>query len=129
MSARALDLVVFGATGFTGAEVAVALAQCTFPGITWGIAGRSRDKLKALAARCEAEGSVRPPILLADLDDIDAMLALARSARLLINCTGPYRFFGDAVVKVCVASQTHYMDLCGAYTANTARHFLPAYAR
>jgi short subunit dehydrogenase-like uncharacterized protein len=115
MFPRPLDLVVFGATGFTGAEVAVALAKVVIPGITWGIAGRSRDKLKALAARCKAEGLVRPPILVADLDDIDAMLALARSARLVLNCTGPYRFFGDTVVKACVASETHYMDLCGAW--------------
>ena len=98
MTTRPLDIVVFGATGFTGAEVALALARGVAPGLTWAIAGRSSAKLKVLAARCEAQsmdlggGRMLPPTIVADLGDEPSLLAMAQKCRLVLNCTGPYRY-------------------------------------
>jgi len=97
MATRPLDVVVFGATGFTGVEVALALARGAAPGLTWAIAGRSSAKLKFLAARCEAQSMdhgtrVLPPIIVADLSDEQSLLAMAQKCRLVLNCTGPYRY-------------------------------------
>lgn len=74
----------------------------------WAIAGRSRVRLEAL----QREWHV-PSIVLADIEDQTSLLGLASRTRLLLNATGPYRFFGEPVVRACIEAGTDYIDLCG----------------
>lgn len=114
---RDFDIVVYGATGFTGAEVAK-WVQRKREGdggqkawdVRWAIAGRSEQKLLALQER----HALSPDgVLMADVTDEAALAAMTARCRLLLNCTGPYRFFGEPIVAACIKSFTDYIDLCG----------------
>ena len=99
---RELDIVVFGATGFTGRLVADYLAAHPKAG-RWAIAGRSRDKLAALGFPV--------PIIVADAMDDAAMAAVARRTRVVCTTVGPFGKYGSALVKACAEAGTHYCDL------------------
>jgi short subunit dehydrogenase-like uncharacterized protein len=110
MPEREHDVVVFGATGFTGALTAQYLAGNADPGTRWAIAGRSRQKLEDVRARIN-----QPDLELieADIGDADSMRRLAESTRVLITTVGPYINFGEPVVAACAAAGTDYVDLTG----------------
>ncbi|MFZ1996093.1 MAG: saccharopine dehydrogenase NADP-binding domain-containing protein [Solirubrobacteraceae bacterium] len=108
MADREHDVVVFGATGFTGALTAEYLARATGAG-RWAIAGRSRSKLEAVAARLSAD----VPLIVADVSDPTSIRRLAESAKVVITTVGPYIHYGEAVVAACAAAGTHYVDLTG----------------
>ncbi|MBX7100139.1 MAG: saccharopine dehydrogenase NADP-binding domain-containing protein [Myxococcaceae bacterium] len=103
---RRFDLVVFGATGFTGRLVAEELARVAPKSMRWAIAGRSKDKLEAvrrgLARDCE--------VLIADSAHPEE---LARSARVVCTTVGPYLQHGLPLVKACAEAGTHLADLTG----------------
>ena len=114
MAERAHDVVVFGATGFTGALTAEYLARSG--GATrYALAGRSQAKLEGvrerLAAIDPAAGDV--PLLIADVNDPASMARVAESARVVITTVGPYINYGEPVVAACAAAGTHYVDLTG----------------
>eukprot|EP00903_Cladosiphon_okamuranus_P015104 g13971.t1 len=121
MTSRSLDILIVGASGFTGAQVCRHLARKvsdgSWAGVTWGIAGRSRTKLEdKVLAPLLAEGLGAPSdesIFVVDNSDAVALRAATGRARLCLNCTGPYRFLGEAVVSACVESGTDYIDVCG----------------
>ena len=111
--APAYDLVVFGATGYTGERVAAsidALAKAGTWRLKWAVGGRSRAKLDAL---CAKRGLAPTGVVVADTDDAASLKAMAASSRVVMNCTGPYRFYGEPVVAACVAAGADYVDLCG----------------
>jgi short subunit dehydrogenase-like uncharacterized protein len=110
MPEREHDVVVFGATGFTGALTAEYLAENADPSTRWAIAGRSRQKLEDLRARL-GEGDIA--VLEAEIGDADSMRRLAESTRVLITTVGPYIKYGEAVVAACAAAGTDYVDLTG----------------
>jgi short subunit dehydrogenase-like uncharacterized protein len=102
------DLVVLGATGFTGRLVAGYLASAAereHRAIQWAIAGRNRDKLAALGFDV--------PIIVADTLDPAACGDLARRTRVVCTTVGPYSKYGSEVVAACAAAGTHYCDLTG----------------
>jgi short subunit dehydrogenase-like uncharacterized protein len=100
------DVIVFGATGFTGRLVADYLKRCAPPGqVRWAIAGRSRDKLEALG--------LGVPILVGDALDPAAMLAIARGTRVVCTTAGPFARYGSELVAACAQAGTHYCDLTG----------------
>ncbi|HTR53119.1 MAG TPA: saccharopine dehydrogenase NADP-binding domain-containing protein [Kofleriaceae bacterium] len=103
MTDREFDIVVFGATGFTGRLTAEYLAAHAPP--RWAIAGRSRDKLAALG--------LAAPILVADALDRAACADIARRARVVCTTVGPYTKYGSELVAACAAAGTHYCDLTG----------------
>mmetsp|Transcript_27754 Transcript_27754/g.74159 ORF Transcript_27754/g.74159 Transcript_27754/m.74159 type:complete len:424 (+) Transcript_27754:102-1373(+) len=105
---RELDLVVFGATGFTGTEVVKQLSRL---GVVsrWAVGGRRHEALDALAKAWNVPGGA----IVADVSDEEALKRMARSTRLVLNAIGPYRFFGEAVVKACIEGGADYIDLCG----------------
>jgi short subunit dehydrogenase-like uncharacterized protein len=105
---REHDVVVFGATGFTGALTAEYLAGSAGAG-RWAIAGRSRSRLNAL--REKLPGDV--PAIVADIGDPASVRAMAESTRVLITTVGPYINYGEPVVAACAAAGTHYVDLTG----------------
>jgi short subunit dehydrogenase-like uncharacterized protein len=108
MAEREHDVVVFGATGFTGALTAEYLAGQAGAG-RWAIAGRSREKLAAVRDRLSTE----VPLIVADVNDPASLRAMAESARVVITTVGPYINYGEPVVAACAAAGTHYVDLTG----------------
>ena len=106
---RSFDLVIYGATGFTGALVAEYLHQ-TQSGLSWAIAGRSQSKLDLLKDRINAPDL---KTIVADSESPDDMRRLVTSARVVISTVGPYARFGTPLVEACAAEGTHYCDLTG----------------
>jgi len=103
---RELDLVLFGATGFTGRLVAEYLARAAQrEPLRWAIAGRSHDKLAALG--------VGVPIIVGDALDTAAMRALAQRTTAVCTTVGPFARYGSELVAACAAAGTHYCDLTG----------------
>jgi short subunit dehydrogenase-like uncharacterized protein len=109
MAEREHDIVLFGATGFTGALTAEYLAQHAGEGVRWALAGRNRAKLEDLAKRL----GVDVPLLHADSSDEASLRALAESTRVLITTVGPYVTYGEPVVAACAQAGTDYVDLTG----------------
>jgi len=114
-----LDIVLFGASGFTGkyciGEVHQ-LAKANGRSLTWGIAGRSEAKLKEALAEYQKktdEHLSSVPLIIADVKDYDSLKAMTGRAKVIINCCGPYRFFGEPVIKACIETGTHQVDVTG----------------
>lgn len=112
---RRFDLVLFGATGFTGGLVADYLARISKEeSFTWALAGRNSSKLQAVRDRLAGEGGVSlPEVLVADVNDADSIRVLAASATTVITTVGPYWLYGEPLVRACAESGTHYVDLTG----------------
>jgi len=113
MHPRPLDLILFGATGFTGRLVAEYLATAggTAGPLAWAMAGRSAAKLAAVRAAIGAPDTV--PLQVADAADPAALAALAARARVVISTVGPYQLHGEPLVTACARAGTDYVDLCG----------------
>ncbi|MFS2316735.1 saccharopine dehydrogenase family protein [Maricaulis sp. D1M11] len=110
MENRTYDVVVFGATGFTGRLVAEYLAN-QHGDVAWAMAGRSADKLAAV--RDEIGAPEDTPLLVADSADAGSLARLAEQTRAVITTVGPYQSYGEPLVKACVVAGTDYVDLCG----------------
>jgi short subunit dehydrogenase-like uncharacterized protein len=106
---RTWDLIVYGATGFTGGQAARYLAAHAPPGLRWALGGRSKDKLDALAATLPG----RPGVVVADGQDEAALAALAASTRVILTTAGPFAVHGDKLAAAAVAHRTDYVDITG----------------
>ena len=106
---REHDIVLFGATGFTGALTAEYLAANMPAGTRWALAGRDRGKLAALRDRL----AVDVPLLHADVADPASLRALAGATRVAISTVGPYMRYGAGLVEACALAGTDYVDLTG----------------
>ena len=114
MSKREFDVIVYGATGFTGqlvAEYLLGQYGCD-ANLSWAIAGRSEEKLRGLRREL---GTVAEqlPIVVADSSDSAALNELAARTRVVLTTVGPYALYGSTMVAACVANGTHYCDLAG----------------
>ncbi len=111
MSAREFDVVVFGATGVTGRQVAAHLAQrAAQENFTWAAAARDTARAEAILA----EGGVKAPELVrADVGDDASLAAMAKRATVVLDLVGPYALYGRPVIRACIAAGTHYVDLTG----------------
>ncbi|MFL6022692.1 MAG: saccharopine dehydrogenase family protein, partial [Marmoricola sp.] len=112
---RDLDIVVFGATGFTGELTAAYLAENAPPECRWALAGRNTAKLEAVRNRLAA---INPAcadleLLHADASDPASLVPVAARAKVVITTVGPYLQFGDPLVAACAATGTDYVDLTG----------------
>ena len=112
MAERRFDVVVFGATGFTGALTAEYLAAHGPDGLRWALAGRNRAKLEAVRAGL-GPGAEALELLTADIGDADSIRAVAESTRVVITTVGPYINYGEPLVAACAAAGTDYVDLTG----------------
>ena len=110
---RQYDLVLFGATGFTGGLTAEYLAANAPEGMRWALVGRNRAKLEAVAARLAGASGPKPEIVVADAGDREAMRGVAGSTRVVITTVGPYALYGEPLVAACAAAGTDYVDLTG----------------
>jgi short subunit dehydrogenase-like uncharacterized protein len=112
---REHDVVLFGATGFTGALTADYLAEHADEGTRWALAGRSRDKLQRVRDRL---AQINPqtdelPLVQADTTDRPSIDAMAQSAGVVISTVGPYIQYGEPLVAACAQAGTDYVDLTG----------------
>lgn len=107
------DIVVYGATGYTGRLVAEYLATHYKgdPQLKWAMAGRSIDKLKSVRDAIGAPADT--PLIVADSSDISSLKPMIDATRLIISTVGPYQFYGSDLLSACVSSGTDYIDLCG----------------
>ena len=111
---REYDLVVYGASGFTGSLVVDYLARHYPVGdsLRWAVAGRNREKLQATVDRLCGDGP-RPDILIVDSVDFDALKCVTADARVVLTTVGPYARYGSNLVRACAETATDYCDLCG----------------
>ncbi|MFD8781626.1 saccharopine dehydrogenase family protein [Kitasatospora sp. NPDC059599] len=112
---RPYDLVLFGATGFTGGLTAEYLATAAPEDCRWALAGRDEGRLAAVRARL---ARIDPrcadlPLLVADAADAKALRAVAADTRVVISTVGPYLRHGEPLVAACADSGTDYVDLTG----------------
>ncbi len=115
MPERAHDIVILGATGFTGELTAAYLAEHAPEGLRWALAGRNEAKLGEVRDRL---ANIDPalaelPLLLADSSDDASLRAVAESARVVITTVGPYLLHGEGLVAACARAGTDYVDLTG----------------
>jgi short subunit dehydrogenase-like uncharacterized protein len=112
---REFDVVLFGATGFTGGLTADYLATAVPDGCRWALAGRNQAKLEAvrdrLAAADPALGDL--PLLRADVTDPASLADVAARTRVVITTVGPYVEHGEPLVAACAEAGTDYVDLTG----------------
>uniref|UniRef100_A0A4W3K580 Saccharopine dehydrogenase-like oxidoreductase n=1 Tax=Callorhinchus milii TaxID=7868 RepID=A0A4W3K580_CALMI len=120
---RPFDLVVFGASGFTGQFVVeevvrVASEAAQLRPLTWAVAGRSRGRLQEVLERLSSRlGNTDlksdVSIIICDVNDPSSLAAMCQQGTVILSCVGPYRLFGEPVVKACVENGAHYVDICG----------------
>jgi short subunit dehydrogenase-like uncharacterized protein len=111
VSDRDLDVVVFGATGLTGRQVAAYLAErARETNLSWAPAARDAEKVRRLLG--DAGIDVPEPIV-ADVNDATSLAAMASRAKVVLNLVGPYTLYGEPVIEACVAAGAHYVDLTG----------------
>jgi short subunit dehydrogenase-like uncharacterized protein len=112
-SSSKFDIVVYGATGFTGQLVAEYLAAHYKDDkeLKWAMAGRSLDKLAAVRDAIGAAADT--PLIVADAGDPVSLKAMIDETRLVVTAVGPYLLYGNELVAACAASGTDYVDLCG----------------
>jgi len=110
---REFDVIVYGASGFTGRLVAEYLQKRYGNGsdVHWAMAGRSADKLAAV--RDEMDLPTDTPIVTANSDEPESLAAMAQRTDVVITTVGPYQLYGSELVKACVDTGTDYVDLCG----------------
>jgi short subunit dehydrogenase-like uncharacterized protein len=106
MSDRKYDLVLYGASGFTGRQTVEYCRQFAPVGLTWAIAGRNRSKLDSV----NVAGA---DVLIADAQDDAALDSLARQTRVVASTAGPFGLYGTKLVDACVRNRTHYCDITG----------------
>ena len=116
---REFDIVVFGATGYTGQFVVEEVArtlQNENSKFNWAIAGRNKDKLNEVLKTASKQVDQKLDgigLIDADVSNEESLLAMCKRTRLVMNCVGPYRLYGPPVIKACIEAGTHHVDVSG----------------
>ncbi|QUC19314.1 uncharacterized protein UV8b_03555 [Ustilaginoidea virens] len=112
---RQYDLVLLGASGYTGRLTAEHIATNLPSHLKWAVAGRSESKLNAVVAECQKLNSDRlpPSVEIAHVDDEAQLRALVQKAFVVITTVGPYCLYGEPIFKLCAETGTHYLDCTG----------------
>jgi short subunit dehydrogenase-like uncharacterized protein len=108
-SPREFDIIVYGATGYTGRLVAEYLKDKA--GLKWAMAGRSLTKLGEVRDLIGAPADT--PLVVADASDPASLDAMCKRTKVVLTTVGPYQLYGNELVAACVANGTDYTDLCG----------------
>ena len=113
MTSKQFDIIIYGATGYTGRLVAEYLQASYGNGgdLKWAMAGRNQDKLNSV--RDEIGLPAQTPLVVADATDQKSMQAMVDSAAVIITTVGPYQLYGSELVGLCANAGTDYVDLCG----------------
>ncbi|MEX0645053.1 MAG: saccharopine dehydrogenase NADP-binding domain-containing protein [Parvularculaceae bacterium] len=107
---RDFDVILWGATGFTGRLVAEYLSARYPSGLKWAMGGRSEEKLRAVR---DEIGAKETPLIVADASDAASLKKLAARTKVVATTVGPYQLYGSDLVAACAESGTDYVDLCG----------------
>ena len=112
---RSYDLVLFGATGFTGKLAAIYLAKQYGKTVRWAIAGRRRDALEKVRDElCKIKPELSDlPLVIADSFDENSLNKMTQSTKVVITTAGPFSKYGTPLVKSCALHGTHYCDITG----------------
>ncbi|XP_023216296.1 saccharopine dehydrogenase-like oxidoreductase [Centruroides sculpturatus] len=118
MSSREFDIIVFGATGFTGQYVFEELTRISkAENVKFALAARNENKLKSVMEKSrkylQSVGktiNADIPIIIADVSDENSLLEMCKKTKVLLNCVGPYYLYGESVIKACLAAETHHLD-------------------
>ena len=113
MSDKSFDVVIYGATGFTG-KLVVEYMQEKYgkdEGISWAIAGRSEEKLNSVREELKVGSNV--PQLLVDSNDKDSIASMVQQTKCVLTTVGPYQLYGANILQQCVIHGVDYVDLCG----------------
>lgn len=115
MDTREFDVVIWGATGFTGQLVAKYMFQQYGIGgdVSWAIAGRNLEKLDQVAKDAAGNQADQIPKIIADTMDRDAINAMVQRTRVVCTTVGPYALYGTVLVEACATHGTHCCDLTG----------------
>jgi short subunit dehydrogenase-like uncharacterized protein len=108
---KEFDIVVHGATGFTGRLVIEYLLTLPQTGLRWAMGGRSAEKLAAVRDALGAPADT--PLVVTDGADAASLAALMQRTRLVLTTVGPYQLYGNALVAACATAGVDYVDLCG----------------
>ncbi|WP_369026257.1 trans-acting enoyl reductase family protein [Qipengyuania sp. RANM35] len=114
MADREFDIIVYGATGYTGRLVAEHFVReygNKADGPKWAMAGRSMAKLEEVRGEIGAPSST--PLVVADADDPLSLETMCNRTKVVLTTVGPYQLYGDGLVAACVKTGTDYADLCG----------------
>jgi short subunit dehydrogenase-like uncharacterized protein len=111
VSERDFSVVVFGATGVTGRQVAAHLARrAGSADVRWAAAGRDPGKIERVLGEI---GVTAPQVLAADIDDPESLRAMAARTDVVLDLVGPYTLYGEPVIEACIEAGAHYADLTG----------------
>ncbi|KAG1650854.1 Saccharopine dehydrogenase-like oxidoreductase [Nymphon striatum] len=117
MAEDKVDFMIFGASGYTGQYVVEILAKTAKDeNVTWAVSGRYMDKIKKILDFVAKETKINLDhikILKADTKDYESLLAMCKISKIVLNCVGPYRWFGEPVVKACLETGAHHVDISG----------------
>ncbi|MBS1811175.1 MAG: saccharopine dehydrogenase NADP-binding domain-containing protein [Acidobacteria bacterium] len=111
MTNRDYDVVLYGASGFTGKQTVEYFAKRAGT-VRWAIAGRNREKLEAVKTQVGGVAS-KADVLVADSQDQAAIDAIVSRTRVLLTTAGPFALYGTKIVDACVRFKTHYVDITG----------------
>jgi short subunit dehydrogenase-like uncharacterized protein len=109
---RQYDVVLYGASGFTGRQTVQYFARNAGSSVRWAIAGRNRQALEAARAQA-GDNAQSADILIADAQDQPAIDAIVSQTRILLTTAGPFSLYGSKIVDACVRFKTHYVDITG----------------
>ncbi|MEE2757192.1 MAG: saccharopine dehydrogenase NADP-binding domain-containing protein [Myxococcota bacterium] len=108
---RPFDLILHGASGFTGQQTVAYVNQHAPSSLRWAVSGRDLKKLNAVVRKWAPGREI--PCIKADGLDPDDMSRLAESTRVILTTAGPYSKFGRLLVEQCIDKKTHYVDITG----------------
>ncbi len=115
---RKFDVIIWGASGFTGRLVAQYYAMtygCKGENLTWAMAGRSSEKIKEVQnwLSKDTPDIFNVPILTANIDDLESLKSITSQTKVLCTTVGPYNLFGKTILEACLNTETNYCDLTG----------------
>lgn len=111
MNNREFEIIIYGASGFTGRLVAEYMGKTYGQSISWAMAGRNEEKLAEV--RAEVGAPEATPLVIANADDLDSLRIMVKRADCILTTVGPYQLYGSELVGLCAEEGTHYVDLSG----------------
>ena len=105
---REFDLIIFGASGFTG-QIAVKYLDKNYPTLNWAISGRNKEKLMKISNNTNK----KPEIFIADSKNQDSLAEIAKKTNVIASLAGPFNKYSNNLVHECINHGTHYVDITG----------------
>ena len=105
---RKYEIIVYGATGFTG-QICCKYLRDNYKDLTWAMSGRNQEKLEQI----KSELNLDCDIVVADGADLEALRSLTSQTKVVLSTAGPFARYGSMLVQACVENETHYTDITG----------------